>query len=78
MDIWSSILISSLKTLPYGKLFITLPNGKSYNFSGYKKGPSAELRVKQNKSIKRIMKNGSIGFAEEFVENNISTKKTNK
>jgi len=74
MDIWSSILISSLKTLPYGKLLLILPNGKSFNFSGYKKGPYAELRIKEHKSIKRIMKNGSIGFAEEFIAKNIITK----
>ena len=74
MDIWSSILISSLKTLPYGKLLVILPNGKSFNFSGYKKGPYAELRIKEHKSIKRIMKNGSIGFAEEFIAKNIITK----
>ena len=73
MDFWNSILISSLKTLPYGKLTLTLPDGKSYNFIGYKKGPFAELKIKNNNSIKRIMKNGSIGFAEEFVENNIGT-----
>jgi len=74
MDIWSSILISSLKTLPYGKLFLTLPDGKNFNFSGYKKGPYAELRIKEHKSIKRMMKNGSIGFAEEFIAKNIITK----
>ena len=74
MDFWISILISSLKTLPYGKLTLTLPNGKIHNFFGCKKGPYAELKIKEHSSIKKIMKNGSIGFAEEFVENNISTK----
>ena len=74
MNFWISILISSLKTLPYGKLNLVLPNGKSFNFVGYKKGPVAKLKIKKYNSIKRIMKTGSIGFAEEFVENNIHTK----
>ena len=74
MNFWISILISSLKTLPYGKLHLVLPDGKSYHFLGDKKGPFAELKIKKYNSIKRIMKTGSIGFAEEFVENNIHTK----
>ena len=73
MNFWTSIFISSLKTLPFGQLSLTLPDGKNYNFSGYQKGPSAQLKIKNYDSIKKIMKNGSIGFAEEFVANNIST-----
>ena len=47
MNFWTSIFISSLKTLPFGQLSLTLPDGKNYNFSGYQKGPSAQLKIKK-------------------------------
>ena len=54
MNFWTSIFISSLKTLPFGQLSLTLPDGKKYNFSGYQKGPSAQLKIKNYDSIKKL------------------------
>ena len=45
---------------------------KYSKFKGFKNGPNANLEILQDSSLK-IMTEGSVGFAEDFIENKIRT-----
>ncbi len=74
MKFWNSLIISSLKSLPYGQLKLTMPDKKSYLIKGFKRGPIADLKIKSNSSIKKIIQGGSIAFAEQFISENVTSK----
>ena len=73
MNFWFNLLVSTLSDLPYGKINIKLPNNKIFKFKGFKNGPSVNLEILQDSSLKKIMTEGSVGFAEDFIENKIRT-----
>ena len=74
MNIWEKVLISNFKSLPYGKLYLILPDKSKFKFDGFKKGPIADLHIKKMNSAKKILTEGSIGFAEEFINGSLTTK----
>ena len=59
--------------MPYGSLKLKLPNNQSYNFYGSKKGPAAFLEINEESSLKKIMTEGSVGFAEDFIDSKIQS-----
>ena len=73
MNIWTKILISILNPLPYGKLQLTLSNNDKIDFNGKFKGPNADIFIKKTETIKKVILEGSIGFAEEYISGNIVT-----
>ncbi len=73
MNFWSNLLASSLRNLPYGNINIKLPNKEIFKFKGTKNGPNVNLEILNKSSLKKIMTEGSVGFAEDFIENKIRT-----
>ena len=62
-----------IKTV-YGKISITIPSGKKIIFSGSQEGAETEIIIKRFSIVKKILKSGSIGFAEAYIDNDFSTK----
>jgi len=50
-----------------GNLDVVMPGGRRLAFRGAKKGPAAELIVKDYKAIGRVMSAADIGFAEGYM-----------
>ena len=73
LNIWNTLLIKLLQSLPYGKIKLTLPNKSSMIIKGKFKGPSADIHINSTSSIKKIMTQSTVGFANEFIENKIQT-----
>ena len=60
MNFWFNLLVSTLRDLPYGKINIKLPNNKIFKFKGFKNGPSVNLEILQDSSLKKIMTEGQL------------------
>ena len=67
------ILLNKISRIKYGEIEIITPEKKKYKFSGETKEPKAYLEIKSYKSIKKILNNGSLGFAESYLEGYINT-----
>ncbi len=66
--------LKSLSNVKYGKLNLTTPEGKQYEFVGIHPGRVAELTLHDWRVIRRLVSAGDIGFAEDYRDNNFSTK----
>ena len=73
MNIWTKILISILRSLPYGQLTLTTYEKDKHTFIGNKNGPNANVRITNESTTKKIILEGSIGFGEEYISGNIKT-----
>ena len=69
---WNKIFISSLNNLSCGKLKLSLC-GKNYFFSGKSAGPVANLKIENEKIVKKLLIQGSVAFGEEYVNGQIKT-----
>ena len=78
MNIWTKILISILKSLPYGRLTLNTYDDDKHKFIGNKEGPNANIKIISKNTIKKIILEGSIGFGEEYVSGNIKTSNLQK
>ena len=65
--------LNKLSKIEYGKIKILTPDNKTYKFSGLKDGPNADLKLNSYKSIKKILSNGSLGFAESYLDKDLET-----
>ena len=72
MYMWNKIFISSLNNLSCGKLKLSLC-GKNYFFSGKSAGPEANLKIENEKIVKKLLIQGSVAFGEEYVNGHIKT-----
>lgn len=63
-----SKLLSHLPKLEYGTLSLFLPNGKELQFGNASPGePRAEVRLNSLKPISRLIRSGSVGWAESYM-----------
>lgn len=56
-----------------GRLTVTLPDESVHVIEGSKTGPIAELNIHSYRFMRRILRQGSVGFAEAYLEEDCST-----
>ena len=72
------IFLKQLANINYGKIKVILPDNKIYKFSGSKKGPKVNLKINSYKAIQRILSDGSLGFAESYLDGGVETQDLKK
>lgn len=63
------IIHKFLKTFDYvhyGRIWVTMPDGQMYAFSGSHEGPTADIVIHDNRAILALAYKGDIGFAESY------------
>tara|TARA_Y100000589_G_scaffold239730_1_gene227236 strand:- start:95 stop:1282 length:1188 start_codon:yes stop_codon:yes gene_type:complete len=60
-------LLAILSHIKYGNLKLTLPDGTKHEFTGSHKGPTADMFLRSDSAIIRILSNGKMGFCEAFM-----------
>ena len=68
------IVFSSLKYIKHGTLKIINHDGKEYNFGNSNERLHAHLKINKPGITLKIIKNGSIGLAEAYMDNSFETK----
>ena len=68
------IVFSSLKYIKHGTLKIINYDGKEYNFGDSNEKLHAHLKINKPGITLKIIKNGSIGLAEAYMDNSFETK----
>ncbi len=67
------IVFNSLKFIKYGNLKITNHDGKEYTFGNNNKILNADLKINKPGLTFKIIKNGSVGLAEAYMDNYFET-----
>ncbi len=67
------IVFNSLKFIKHGNLKITNHDGKEYNFGNSNERLIADLKINKPGLTFKIIKNGSIGLAEAYMDNYFET-----
>jgi cyclopropane-fatty-acyl-phospholipid synthase len=67
------ILSALAGKITHGTLLLTLPNGQQRRFEGTAPGPSADLVVRNNRFLRRLIIGGSLGFAEAYIAGDCDT-----
>ena len=67
------IVFNSLKFIQHGNLKITNHDGKEYTFGNSSKKLYADLKINKPGLTFKIIKNGSVGLAEAYMENYFET-----
>ena len=67
------MLFNILKNLKFGKVFLTMPDGRQQQFSGGLAGPHADLKIHTKEAVRRILSDGKIGFCEAFMDGQVSS-----
>lgn len=62
-------LLWALGGLRRGQLQLQLPNGYRQTITGPEPGPSAQLDITRSGIMTHLLRNGSVGFAEAYMEN---------
>lgn len=70
---FSSILRSLDGRIDKGELTIILPDQSTHSVKGNAPGPLAELHIHDYRFMRRILRFGSVGFAEAFMEQDCSS-----
>ena len=65
--------LKQISKIKYGKIEIITPEKKKYKFFGNTKEPKAKIEIKSYESINKILSNGSLGFAESYLDGHIHT-----
>ena len=68
-----NILLSLAERLSYGRLSLTLPNGRRHVVTAPNPGPSAELTVHRPRFLRRLLSGGDLGFAEAYLDGDCDT-----
>ena len=68
------IVFNSLKFIKHGNLRLVNYDGKEYHFGDSKEKLCAELKINKPGLTFKIIKNGSIGLAESYMQNDFETK----
>ena len=64
-------ILNQISKIKYGQIEIITPENKKYKFSGITKKPKAILKINSYESINKIINNGSLVFAESYLEGHI-------
>ena len=68
-----NILINFLSKIKYGSLEVQFPSGNTKIFKGIEEGYFARIKIKNYKFLNYILKKGSVGFAEAYMDGVYST-----
>ena len=60
-------LLAIFSQIKFGDLKLTLPDGTTHEFSGNQKGPIADMILRSDSAIIRILGQGKMGFCEAFM-----------
>ena len=60
--------LKAVTGLKYGALRVTLPNGRTYSYSAPEPGPHGVATFHNWGIVKRVLKHGSLGVAESYIE----------
>ena len=74
MNFWDKLFINGIKSFPYGSIKIKFPNGEVEKIKSPRKGPAADLKIKDNQVIKEIIQGGSVRFAELYMSERLFSK----
>tara|TARA_B100001540_G_scaffold310509_1_gene328399 strand:+ start:903 stop:2096 length:1194 start_codon:yes stop_codon:yes gene_type:complete len=67
------LAINFLSRNNYGEIYVTFPSGIVRNFIGNLQGHKADIKFNNYKLIYKLFKNGSIGFAESYMDGDFET-----
>ncbi len=59
---------SRLSDLRFGKLDLTLPDGRIFRIEGSEPGPSGKIEVHNESFFTRVVRDGELGFAEAYMD----------
>jgi len=60
--------LDALQHIEYGHMTIVEPDGKTLEFSGHEKGPSAQLRLHDWEVLDDLIARGEMGFADAYID----------
>lgn len=67
-DPWSRALLRSLRSLRHGHLTLRTPTGRALSFGEADAVPAVKLAIHDRRVARRLVFNGSIGFAEAYMD----------
>ncbi|MGH7089324.1 MAG: class I SAM-dependent methyltransferase [Stellaceae bacterium] len=67
-DPWSRALLRSLRRLQHGHLSLRTPAGATLSFGAAGTAPAVKLAIRDARVARRLIFNGSIGFAEAYMD----------
>ena len=73
MNFWNNLFLSGIRNFPYGSIEIEWPNGKVEKISASKTGPTANLKITDDKVVKEIISGGSVKFAELYMAKRLTS-----
>ena len=73
MNFWNNLFLSGIRNFPYGSIEIEWPNGKVEKISASKTGPTANLKITDDKVVKEIINGGSVKFAELYMAKRLTS-----
>jgi len=74
-NIDEKMLLHIISGIQYGSLTLTLPDGSVHHFSGKYSGPDADLSIVQKEGIKRMLRDGKMGFCEAYMDGLVTSSK---
>ncbi|MEL0197157.1 MAG: cyclopropane-fatty-acyl-phospholipid synthase family protein, partial [Rhodobiaceae bacterium] len=67
------LLLALFSRLQYGRLDVTLPDGRRHEYVGPDAGPHAAMTIVRPEAVSRIMADGKMGFCEAVMEGEIDS-----
>ena len=64
---------SFLSKIKYGKIKVIFPSNKVYFFQGNEKGYAADIKLNNYNLFYKLIKKGSVGFAESYMDSDFAT-----
>ena len=64
---------SFFQKIKYGNLSVSFPSGKIIHFRGKNHGVEADLKLNNFSMVGKLLKKGSIGFAESYMDDDFTT-----
>ena len=68
-----ALVFRVLERTRFGRLRVILPDGSGHDFQGGEPGPSAEIQFRNHRILRRMLTNGSNGFAEGYLAGEFET-----
>ncbi len=65
---WQRIICGWARRISHGRLTLVFPDGQEMICAGQEAGPAATLRLKSSRLVWKLLRSGSIGFAESYMD----------
>ena len=66
IDIAEKKFLSAFENIEYGSIFVSMPNGRTYEYQGKQAGPKGGLIIHDTSMIINLYVRGDIGFADDY------------